>query len=135
MVCHYKAENVLVMVNKYFYQEYFAEPSATDRNRVNIIQGMHDTSMKFISSYLTLGQHEGNVSKDDLNALVQDCFPYLRPYLQEQRATRGCNLNPSMDSIDYDALSHHLEMLTSIDWLALYRTSELEESRRGRAIR
>ena len=126
----------MVMVNKYFYTEYFAEPSINDRKRDETIQQMHTSSMKFISNYLTLGQHDGNVQAVDMNDLVNSCFPHLRPFLQAQRAQRtGCDFDPVMESIDYDALSYHVDVVTAIDWLALFRTSELEEARRGRAIR
>ena len=133
--CHYKAENVLVMINKYMYTEFYADPGVDSRNRDAVVLQMHNSSMVFISGYLTLGRFSGNVESSDLSSLVNDCFPYMRPFLQEQRATRGCNFDPVMDSIDYDALSYHLQVVTAIDWIALFRTSELEEARRGRAIR
>ena len=132
---HYKAENVIVMVNKYIYTEFYAEPDVNDKKRDEKIRHMHDSSMKFISRYLNLGQFTGNVESSDLSTLIHECFPLLRPFLQEQRATRGCNFDPVMDSIDYDALSYHLQVVVNIDWLALFRTSELEEARRGLAIR
>ena len=133
--CHYKAENVIVMANKYMYTEFYAEPGVDVRGRDKIVLHMHNSSMKFISGYLTLGRFTGNAEATELSTLINDCFPYLRPFLQEQRATRGCNFDPVMDSIDYDALSYHLQVVTIIDWVALFRTSELEEARRGRAIR
>ena len=132
---HYKAENIIVMVNKYIDTEFFCDPDVNDKKRDEKILHMHDVSMKFISRYLTLGQFTGNVESPDLNSLIHECFPLLRPFLQEQRATRGCDFDPVMDSIDYDALSYHFQVIVTIDWLALFRTSELEEARRGRAIR
>ena len=135
MCTHYKDEKVLVMVNKYFYTEFYREPDVNHPNREALVLNMHEMSMKFISKYLNLGSHDGNVHAESLNSLLHECFPYLRPFLQEQRSTRGCDLNPSMDSIDYDGLSYHLQVVTRIDWLALFRTCELEEARRGRAIR
>lgn len=117
------------------YTEFYADPGVDVRGREETVLRMHDSSMTFISGYLTLGRYSGNVESSDLNSLINDRFPYLRPFLQEQRATRGCNFDPVMDSVDYDALSYHLQVVTAIDWLALFRTCELEEARRGRAIR
>ena len=135
MTYHFFEDNVVVMINKYFYQEFYCEPDINDSRREATILHMHNVSMKFISRYLNLGFQTGNVEAADMNNLIDECFPLLRPYLGEQRASRGGTLEASMNSIDYDALSHHLEVLTTTDWVALFRISELEESRRGRAIR
>ena len=132
---HYKSENVIVMINKYIYTEFYAEPGVNTTKREAVLLHMHEASLKFISQYLTLGRFTGNVESSDMGTLIHECFPLLRPFLQEQRATRGCNFDPCMDSIDYDALSYHLQVVTNIDWVALFRTCSLEESRRGRAIR
>ena len=135
MTYHYHQENVIVMINKYFYQSFFVEPDVNDPDRDALVLHMHDTSMKFIAKYLNLGSTSGNVQAADMDALVDECFPLLRPYLAEQRASRDSSHNAEMNSIDYDALSLHLIVLTTTDWLALFRICELEEARRGRAIR
>ena len=135
MSYHYQQENVIVMVNKYFYKHFYLEPCMTDTSRDSKILNMHISSMKFIAGYLNLGCHTGNVLSEDFAGLVEDCFPGLVPFLMEQRACRRSNLVPSMNSVDYDALSLHLSILTTTDWVALFHIAELEENRRGRAIR
>ena len=135
MTYHYFEENVVVMINKYFYKDFYVEPDINDQNREDKILHMHNSSMKFISKYLNLGIRDGNVQADEMESLILECFPGLKPYLGAQRASRDGNLNASMNSIDYDALSHHLDVLSTTDWVALYRICELEEARRGRAIR
>ena len=135
MSYHYHHENVIVMINKYFYQSFYVEPDVNDPDREAKVLDMHNTSMKFVSQYLNLGCRTGNVQAEEMTALVEECFPLLRPFLAEQRASRDSNLDAGMNSIDYDALSLHLIILTTTDWLALFRICELEEARRGRAIR
>ena len=135
MTYHFPQENVIVMVNKYFYQNFFKEPRLTDTARDAKILNMHESCMKFIAGYLNLGCHTGNVYPEGFSELVRDCFPGLIPFLMEQRACRRSNLEPMMNSIDYDALSLHLSILTTTDWVALFHIAELEENRRGRAIR
>ena len=135
MTYHYFEDNVIVMINRYFYQEFYSDPDINNPNREELILQMHETSMKFISRYLNLGSTTGNVQAEEMEALVTECFPLMRPYISVQRASRAGKLDASMNSIDYDALSHHLEILTSTDWVALFRICELEEARRGRAIR
>ena len=135
MSYHYCHENVIVMINKYFYQSFYVEPDVNDPDRDAKVLHMHDTSMKFIARYLNLGSRTGNVQAEEMTSLVEECFPLLRPFLAEQRASRDSSHDAEMNSIDYDALSLHLIILTTTDWLALFRICELEEARRGRAIR
>ena len=135
MTYHYFDENIIVMINKYFYQEYFVDPDLNNPNREALVLDMHETSMKFIAKYLMAGSTTGNVEAFEMEALVAECFPQMRSYVGAQRASRGGTLDASRNSIDYDALSHHLDVLTATDWAALFRICELEESRRGRAIR
>ena len=135
MSYHFQRENVIVMINKYFYQTFFMDPDVQDSHREEKVSAMHETSMKFIAQYLNLGSLTGNVQSAEFDELVQECFPDLQPFLMEQRSVRRENLQPSMNSVDYDALSLHLFILTTTDWMALFRVAELEENRRGRALR
>ena len=135
MTYHFFEDNVIMMINRYFYQEFYAEPDINDPDREAKVLHMHETSMKFISKYIDCGDQTGNVEAAEMDALILECFPELIPYLQGKRASRNGKLESSRNSIDYDALSQHLEMLTTTDWVALFRICELEESRRGRAIR
>ena len=123
------------MINKYFYHTFFKEPDFTDETRDAKILHMHESSMKFIAGYLNLGCYEGNVYPEGFSGLLEDCFPDLMHFLMEQRACRRSSLVPTMSSVDYDALSLHLSILTTTDWVALFHIAELEENLRGRAIR
>ena len=135
MSYHFFPENVIVMINKYFYQTFFIEPDVNDPDRDAKVLHMHESSMKFVSRYLNLGSLTGNVQADEMDTLVDECFPLLRPFFAEQRACKDSDLGAGMNSVDYDALSLHLIVLTTTDRLALFRICELEEARRGRAIR
>ena len=89
----------------------------------------------FICGYLTLSSVDGNLAAEPLKELIEKHFPRLQPFLAAQRSSRDSVLDPTAFSADYDTLSYHMKILTTTDWLALFRISELEEKRRGRAIR
>ena len=132
---HYPHDRQIVMINKYIYREFFVEPHLQDPRRTEKVIEMHNTCLKFIAGYLDSGKLDGNVQSEDMNNLVNECFPLLRFFLLQQRATRDDILDPVMNSIDYDGFRHHLDTLLATDWMAIFRIAELEEARRGRALR
>jgi hypothetical protein len=91
MSYHFQRENVIVMINKYFYQEFFMDPDVQDPHREEKVSIMHETSMRFIAQYLNLGSTIGNVQSAEFDELVQECFPGLRPFLMEQTGPPAFN--------------------------------------------
>ena len=75
MTYHYFDENIIVMINKYFYQEYFVDPDVNNPNREALILDMHETSMKFIAKYLMAGSLTGNVEAFD-GRIGSRMFPF-----------------------------------------------------------
>ena len=131
----------MILINKYLYSVYFAEPSpdaptdGSKNSRSRQILRMYFTALKFIGDYLTLGRHYSRASAIEVQKLVDTAFPELADFV----ASYGLDgTNPprargaSMDLLKFD---RNLEVLGSTDWPALYRVAELEERRRGRAIK
>ena len=130
----------MILINKYLFSVFFEEPSPDApsdgyHSRRRVVLRMYFTALKFIGDYLTLGRFYSRASAIEVQKLVDEAFPELSAYV----ASFGLDgTNPprargaSMDLLKFD---RNLSVLSSVDWPALYRVAELEERRRGRAIR
>ena len=132
---HYPDDNVSTMINKFFYETYFVEPAHDDPKRSIKINGPHWSSMKFLSEYIMLCYPDGWASSRMVQPLIEKVFPDLFPFLHAQRATRDCSLKPQSIQVDFQKFGDVMEFYLSIDWLSLFHTAELEERRRGLALR
>ena len=132
---HYPDSRVTTMINKYFYEEYFVEPDVNDPKRSVKINGPHWSSMKFLAEYLRLCYPDAKPEPSAVKSLINQVFPDLMPYLMEQRCSRGANLKPRHVEVDFVKFGDVMEFYLSVDWLSLFHTAELEERRRGLALR
>ena len=133
---HYPEERVLVSINKYLYQVFFNEPDVNEPSYSSRVSGPFWSACHFISRYLIKSATTGSVDSDDLHALVQKVFPEMVPYLMTQRCLEGSGIpKPVTATVNFDGLSFHLKNLLPTDWVSLHHTAELEEKRRGLAIR
>ena len=125
----------MVLVNRYMYQVFYAEPSRDDPRRSEKIDAAHYNSTGFIGKYLQKASLGSNVTSAEMSELIQEYFPGLISYMMESGMFGGRMPRPLDGGVDFDRWSYHLDVLLPLDWLALYQTAELEEKRRGLAIR
>ena len=132
---HYPDSRLSTMINKYFYEEYFVEPDINDPDRSIKINGPHFSAVKFLAEYLMLCYPDAKPEPSAIRSLIAQVFPNLMPYLMEQPCSRGASLKPQRVEVDFNKFSNVMEFYLSIDWLSLFHTAELEERRRGLALR
>ena len=136
---HYKTGE-MILINKYLYTVFFSEPpsdapTSGPMARDRQVLRMYFTALKFVGDYLTLGRFYSRASAVEVQGLVDAAFPDLAAYVtsygldgQNPPRARGA-------SMDYPRFERNLDVLGGTDWPAMYRVAELEERRRGRAIR
>ena len=132
---HFKKTNEMVLINKYMYQVIYAEPSHDDPKRAEKLDDVHYGSTRFIGKYLMKASLGSKVTSSEMSDLIQEEFPGLIAYMMDNSVDGGRMPRPLDGVVDFDRWSYHLDVLLPLDWLALYQTAELEEKRRGLAIR
>ena len=130
----------MVLINKYLYTVYFAEPPSdaptTGRDTYGRqVLRMYFTALKFIGDYLTLGRFYARASSVEVQKLLDDAFPDLGNFMLQYRLDGDNIPRPHGANIDYAHFGRNLGVLGGIDWPAMYRIAELEEKRRGRTMR
>ena len=132
---HFKKTSEMVLINKYMYQHFYAEPDVEAADRSIKIDDAHYSSTRFLGKYFFLASSTCKVTTAQMEALIQEEFPGLIGYLMDTGVFGGQMPRPQDGDVDFDRLSYHLEVLLPLDWLALYQTAELVERRHGLAIR
>ena len=125
----------MVIINKYMYQVFYVEPDADDAKRLTKIDDAHFSSTRFLGKYLFLASRTCKVTSREMDDLIQAEFPGLIIYMMDSGLFGGQMPRPLDGDVDFSRFSYHLDVLIPLDWLALYQTAELEERRRGLAIR
>ena len=125
----------MVLVNKYMYHHFYAEPDVEDEKRSTKIDDAHFSSTRFIGKYLFKGSKTCRVTSAEMEELIQAEFPGLIGFMMDTGVFGGQMPRPVDGAVDFERFSYHLDVLIPLDWLALYQTAELEERRRGLAIR
>ena len=73
---------------------------------------------------------------DQFEGLVDEVFPKMVPYIMSLRCLRGIKKpKPITAQVNFMTLSVHLKALLPTDWISIYHIAELEEKRRGLAIK
>ena len=90
---------VMVMINKYFYDTYFAEPDVSASKAE--INGPHWSAVRFFAEFVMLTYPDGNVDPARVNSLIETVFPDLKPFLKRQRPCRGHDLLPRPVKINF----------------------------------
>lgn len=125
----------MVLVNKYMYQVFYVEPAHDDPKRSDKIDDVHYSSTRFIGKYFTRASRTSTVSSAVMSEIIQEEFPGLIGYMMDSGMFNGRMPRPTDGVIDFDIYSYHLDVLLPLDWLAVYQIAQLEERRRGLAIR
>ena len=125
----------MVLINKYIYKVAYVEPAHDDPKRGDKIDDVHFGSTAFIGNYLLRASYTCSVTGAEMDALIQKEFPGLIHFMMESGLFGGRMPRASDGVVDFDVYSYHLEVLIPLNWMSLYQTAELEEKRRGLAIR
>lgn len=129
----------MVCINRYFYEVFFKDPGfdgLDDRGHPKRLRDMFYASTKFIADYFKACIITGEVTSDDMEAIIDEVFPELVPYVTSFRCMKGIRKPiPLPCVVDFDDLTFHLESLLPTDWVSLIHTAALEEKRRGLSVR
>ena len=132
---HFPHDSHMVMINKYMYTVFFAEPALDDPSRSKNLFDVHHAATKFLGIYFMHGSKSLKVTSTQMMELIDLVFPDLFDYLKDTGLFGAARPVATDAALDYDSYSYHLAVLIPLDWLSIYQTCELEERRRGRAIR
>ena len=88
------------MINKYFYDVYFAEPDVQTATRSEI-NGPHWSATRFLGDYIMLTFPDGMAESIRVDALIDTIFPDLKPYLKNQRPCGNKSLTAKTTSVNY----------------------------------
>ena len=97
---HFPEDCVMVMINKYFYDVYFAEPDVQTATRSEI-NGPHWSATRFLGDYIMLTFPDGMAESIRVDALIDTIFPDLKPYLKNQRPCGNKSLTAKTTSVNY----------------------------------
>ena len=125
----------MVMINKYMYTVFFAEPALDDPNRKSKCFDLQHVATKFLGIYFMHGSKTLKVTSTQMMELIDLVFPDMMDFLMSTDLFGSVRPVAIDADLDYDSYSYHLAVLLPLDWLSIYQTCELEERRRGRAIR
>ena len=94
--CHFPEERVMVSINRFFYEEFYIEPSSDgdDAKRDMVfLEKIFWQSLKFIAKYFKACSSSMNVDGVELDAVIQETFPDMSPYLLNLRCLRGLKMS------------------------------------------
>ena len=136
---HYPEERVMVSINRYLYQEFYAEPDLEEgKPKANLekLETMFWGSRKFVSKYFKACCVTMTVDGPVLDEIVRECFPDMVPYLLNLRCMRDLHrIEAKTSVVNLHDLSYHLDAILPTDWTQLYHTAQLDEHRRGLSLR